>query len=392
MTTPQPEDLATKIVAELPRFFRDGFDQLVVGEGEYIRAGEPRGKVAKIGQAVARSYCRQYGANPNAAQFGNAARIEGACRPYLNDISPDNGPTFRTLFQGGQCPQEYTGNMVITRMDSGFTTTSPLLIILGPFNVRAFRVDQNVHSIDINTGKWRFSGANNFASGPQIWRTYSTVTTLPNVEVRATIANILIQPPGAPDNCGNPPPTTEPGVGIPDTTGPTFRFNPSADLDIPITVEINPDGTIDVDIGTGPINVDLFPPEGGGGGGGGGSGSPPGDVGEADDTAAEDADEDGNASGCAGENQVLGGLKVDITRIPASARQFAPGIYRGAGYIYMGVEGQLDQDFGGSMMRDGQFYLPEKDNLTCWEVQANLGYRLRVTPYYKTLEDGPAAP
>jgi hypothetical protein len=200
------------------------------------------------------------------------------------------------------------------------------------------------------------------------------------------IINLVRVPTGSLDDCGNPPIRVRPPRSIPDSTGPSFRFNPSADLDIPINVEINPDGTVTVDIGTGPVDVDLFPPEGSGGGGGGG-GSPPGDVGEPDADGAEDADEEGVASGCAGENQVLGGLKVDITRIPTSARQFAPGIYRGAAYIYMGVEGNLDQDFGGSMMKDGQFYLPEKDNLTCWEVHANFGYRLRVTPYYKTLED-----
>jgi len=192
------------------------------------------------------------------------------------------------------------------------------------------------------------------------------------------------------DGCGNIPPVITPPVPGPDPVGPRFRFNPDPSVDIDIGVDINPDGTVDIDVGTGPINVDLFPSEGGGGdSGGGGGGSPPGDVGEPDEEGAEDADESGPASGCAGENQVLTGLRVNITRIPASARQFAPGIYRGAGYIYMGVEGNLDQDFGGSMMRDGQLYLPEKDNLTCWEVHANVGYRLRVTPYYKTLdEDG----
>ena len=377
-----PPAIAAALAEELPKVFEDALNRARDGGPSTIKDGEPTSIVGQLGQASARSACRRYGANPDSFPSGRVQRIEAACRPYLDGISSGKGPTFRTLFQGGQCPQEYTGNMVITRMDDGFATTSPLLIILGPFDVRARRVDQNVHAIEINTRKWRFSGANNFASGAQIWRAYSTVTTLPNVAVRATLANILIQPPGAPDNCGNPPPTTEPGAGIPDTTGPTFRFNPSADIDIPITVEINPDGTIDVDIGTGPITIDPFP-EGGSGGGGEDA---PGDVGEPDEDAAQDADGDGNASGCAGENQTLGGLKIDIVTAPPKANTYSPGIFRGAAYIWMGVEDNLDQDFGGSMLRSGQFFLPEKDNLTCWEVQANIGFKLRVTPYYKTEE------
>jgi hypothetical protein len=84
---------------------------------------------------------------------------------------------------------------------------------------------------------------------------------------------------------------------------------------------------------------------------------------------------------------VLVGLKVDVLEAPPFAREFAPGIYRGAAYIYMGGDAGLDQDFAGSMLSDGQFVHAEKDNLTCWRVRANTGFRLRVTPYYREVEE-----
>lgn len=386
MSEVTPEGLATKIVAEIPNFFRDGIDQILTGEGEYIRAGEPRGQVGKIGQAVARSYCRQYGANPGAAKFGNAERIENACRPYLDDISPGNGPEIGVPFDGGQCPGailigEVTGVNNVTQVPFAqkFKTRGPLVSAQNAMNGAAsiFQVTSggSVIATALCTGTAPTIGP---VQARQFGGTRDPRLTIQGVSVFEVCAGSL-------DNCGNPPPTVRQPRPIADPTGPNFRFNPGGGIDIDLGVEVNPDGTIDVDIGTGPINVDLFPPDGGGNGGGGDD--EPGDVGEEDTDGAEDADENGSASGCAGENQVLGGLKIAVTTSPPGARLYAPGIFRGACYIYMGVESNLDLDFGGSMVRDGQFFLPEKENLTCWEVQANLGYRLRVTPYYKTIEE-----
>lgn len=396
MSEVTPEGLASKIVAEIPNFFRDGFDQLVTGEGEYIRAGEPRGQVATIGQAVARSYCRQYGANPGAAKFGNPERIENACRPYLNDLNPGDGPKIGVQIDGGQCSELYRVNGVVNYQifigNTGTLSNASEVVVteynrLGPLGGVSFTYDTPGSS---GPRRWIMTLAT--ASGPSIVRSVLNPISANSVRNAVFVGAFNIQP-GKVDNCGNQPPTvTQPRPRV-NPTGPSFRFNPSGDINIDLGVDILPDGTVNVNIGTGPINVDLFPPDGGGDGdgdgdgdGGGGDG-PPGDVGEEDTEGAEDADEGGNASGCAGENQVLGGLKIDILTIPPSARLYAPGIHRGACYIYMGAVDKLDQDFGGSMIRDGQFFLPEKQNLTCWEVQANLGYRLRVTPYYKTLED-----
>jgi hypothetical protein len=37
-------------------------------------------------------------------------------------------------------------------------------------------------------------------------------------------------------------------------------------------------------------------------------------------------------------------------------------------------------------LRNGQMLFAPLDNLTCWEVRANVNFLLRVTPYYRALE------
>jgi len=389
------DGLAERVATEIPKFFRDGIDQVVMGEGEYIRAGEPQGQIGKIGQAVARSYCRRYGEDPSAARFGNAERIENACRPYLDDLNPGDGPEIEQDVIGGQCAGTFYNVSYLTESKSsdagncgefGNPITRTSLIggspVLGPIGQiteklipRAAPSTNGDQSFEVQTG----SGLRFINLGGATSRRY-------NLECGNSYRYsdfVAVRSSGDPDTCGNPPPVITQPRPRPDDTGPNFRFNPSPDIDIQVDVEVSPSGDIIFDIGGGPVTVDPFPPEGGGGG----DSDPPGDVGESDETGADDADGNGSASGCAGVNQVLGGLKVSIVETPPGARVLSPGIFRGACYIYMGTEGNLDQDFGGSMLRDGQFFLPQKENLTCWEVQANLGFRLRVTPYYKTLED-----
>jgi hypothetical protein len=170
---------------------------------------------------------------------------------------------------------------------------------------------------------------------------------------------------------------------IPDPTPPPFRFNPDPSVDIDIDVDVTPDGDIIIDVGTGPITIDPFPPEDGGGDGGT-TGPNPGDIGSAGDpdSTGSGGDTEGNGS----PGQILTGLKIDVLESPPQANQYAEGVFRGACYIYMGVTDNLDQDYGGSMLRSGQFFFAEKDNLTHWLVSANNGFNLSVTPYYKEAE------
>jgi len=365
-----PGGILDRVVQELPNFFRDGVDQLVTGEGEYIRAGEPRGTVGKVGQAIARSYCRQYGANPGAARFGNAARIENACRPYLDDQDPGKGAKIGVPFPGGQCAVNYlcvykfnniltNGQTQVPAIQQSVTLPGPIGIIYGT----ELPEWQNIRCL-FNGGQETFLRTGSCNQG--CYRNIEWVS--------------ITRSDGQPDNCGDPPPVvTQPGP-IADPSPPPFRFNPSGDINVNVGVDVLPDGTINVNIGGPTFNVDPFPPEGGGGGAGP-TGPPPGDIGDAG--GASDTGLGGEAEGAAPAGSILVGLKIDILASPPKARQFAPGVFRGAGYIYMGVIGNLDQDYGGSMLKSGQFFFAEKENLTHWQVSANNGYDFRVTPYYR---------
>jgi hypothetical protein len=83
---------------------------------------------------------------------------------------------------------------------------------------------------------------------------------------------------------------------------------------------------------------------------------------------------------------MLWGLRIDIDTVPLGAKLYAPGVYRGVAYIYMGDDDGLDHDPAGAMLTDGQFVLAERDYLTKWRVAANDGYNLTVTPYYKPMQ------
>jgi len=369
-----PGGILDRVVEELPNFFRDGVDQLVTGEGEYIRAGEPRGTVGKVGQAIARSFCRQYGADPGAAKFGNAARIENACRPYLDDQDPGKGAKIRVPFPGGQCAVLYTltysYNVILTDgtlRQPPDVRTRTLLGPLGPLRGEGLPEFQRIMITELPSNQVQLRGG----SCPQ--GCFANITFVS-----------LVRQDGQPDNCGSQPPVvTQPGP-IADPTPPPFVFNPDGDININVGVDVLPNGTINVNVGGPTVNVDPFPPEGGGGDGGP-IGPAPGDIGSAGGSA--DTGVGGEAEGEAPAGEILVGIKVDILASPLSARQYAPGVFRGAGYFYMGVAGNLDQDYGGAMLKSGQFFFAEKDNLTHWSVSANNGYNFRVTPYYREAQE-----
>jgi hypothetical protein len=91
----------------------------------------------------------------------------------------------------------------------------------------------------------------------------------------------------------------------------------------------------------------------------------------------------GEEEGEAPEGKELWALKIDITSFPETPNEYAPGVYRGVCYVYMGDENGLDHDPAGAMLRDGQLVLAEKEGLTKYRVAANPGYNLLVTPYWR---------
>jgi hypothetical protein len=107
----------------------------------------------------------------------------------------------------------------------------------------------------------------------------------------------------------------------------------------------------------------------------------PGDIG--DPGATEDTGLGDEAEGEAPAGQVLVGLQITVLAQPPTAKIFEGEVFRGLGWIYMGVPGNLALHPSGSTHRDTQFTFADRDNLTAWKVIAKSGYNLRVKPYYK---------
>jgi hypothetical protein len=350
----------------------------------YIRDAEPENVIDAIALEGARQGCRRYAENPGNKTARAKARIERACRPYLDDIGKPPGPTIKIPFRGGQCQATYFVNLDIInyKTDGTVDISGPSQVsVLGPVGGLTFASSGCGTVIGpLAPAAQGFCAFLSGGNGIQL------VAGNGNGGISGTITSVQ-RIDSLPDECGDPPPEyTDPAPDPnPDPPGPQ-PFNPTPDIDIEIDVEIGPDGDIIIDIGTGPITIDPF----GGddnpdGGGGGGDNPPPGDIGSP--AAPQPQDEEGEASGCAPAGSVLVGLKINIDEIPLGAREYFDGVYRGVCYVYMGTEGNLDHDPAGAMMSDGQFVFAEKENLTCWRTRANNDYVITTTPYYREIEE-----
>lgn len=352
---------------------RDAAELTSGADPNYIRDAQPESLFEAIPLAAARQGCRRYADNPDEYSGRRQARVERACRPYLDDIGYGQPPALALPFRGGQCPG------VLYRVE--FSATND--------NGSRFTVEQIVGGPVIGTFVDPPDGLGRRAAGIVASLTNGSTVKLTQITLQDPATNpnpalrVVRREDNGPDDCGNPVPVIEPPVPPP-TPGPIREpFTRPPDIDIDIDVEINPDLTIDVDFGTGPVTIDPFG-DGGEGGDGGAGGAPPGDVGEPG--SPEETGPNGDAEGEAPEGTVLTGLRIDFVEPPIGGKEYAPGVFRGVCYVYMGTAEGLDHDPAGAMLRDGQFVYAEKDNLTRWSVSANRGYNLRVTPYYRAVE------
>lgn len=380
-----PQDIAARAGETAKSIL--GIPAGVIGDAYagYIKNPPAEGLIPNLGVGVARQACRRYADNPNGVPGSVATGFERVCRPYLEDIGYGAGPQIKPPFEGGQCPTVYTGRVFIgdTEISQGGGAPRSLTGPLG--GVTRTEVVTNQPASGGVRVTWTFGNdsANNFLS----------IQYIPGFTPPPRFT--LERADGQPDSCGNPPPVVT-GPVPPSTPGaPTEPYNPTPDIDVDITVDIGPDGDITFDIGGPSITIDPF---GGGGDGGGGednpgidqpgtapsSGLPPGDIG----TPAQPADtgEDGIAAGCAPPNSVLVGIKIDILAVTGPVSEYDPLVRRGVCYAYMGTPGNLALEPSGVALRSGQMLFAPLDNLTCYEVRANVGFSLRVTPYYRALE------
>lgn len=367
---------------------RDAASMIRQGDTEFIRDGDPQSVPGKIVQGAARAACRAYADDPTSVRAAVRPKAEKSCRPYLEDIGYGIPPTAKKPFPGGQCATNYRiwaeqYNAVFGRWNDSAALGGGAQQIRGPVLSLALTNGGPCQG-GLGPGFLLGAVATGGANGDSVLTIPQACITSPPSGEPGLRALRLVRSDGQPDNCGNPPPVyTGPIPPVAPAPRPE-PFSPSPDIDIDIGVDINADGTINVDIGTGPITID---PWGDDDGAAGLSTDPvPTDPGAAG--ASESTGIGGEAGGEAPEGQELVGLLITVTSAPAKANTFGrtqQTVYRGVGYVRMGYPNRLGLDVSGGAVISPQFFHAQQRGLTSHKVGANLGYDLTVTPFYRDI-------
>lgn len=344
--------------------------------GEFVAGPRPSNPVTGAYHDYSRWVCDSYAKVPTWAR--TAAGVAGwsnvdlamqmDCGQYLGDNYPQAVPPFT----GGQCSVAY----LVQLANSAGSPATASAFAVGPIS-----------------GVYSVGPPNQF--GAVAW----IVAANPDVQFRTGFPTenwritSVSRTDGQLDNCGNPPaleptpsptaptpPPSPPGGGQPpvwddDDDGPVYLPGPidspyGPPIEFPPIDPRDPGAGDDDDDDDEP---DLYPP------------LPPGSQGDPGSPVPAEPGQDGE--GEAPPGKVLVGLKINLVETPDGGKQFAAGVWRGSCYIYMGGDVGLDQDYAGSMLRDGQFVFAERENLTRWRVSANTGFKVVVTPYYREVSE-----
>jgi len=376
LTEKARESVANYLYDELERGVKRGFEIANDYPG-FIADTAPAPPVYRAAKAMTRQACRAWARGSTPIRGPVADAVYGPlCEPYLDSIGemPGDGSLNPPDFQGGQCPARYTVIADRYSLATGALSQANQVLnsnALGPLSLVSGGNDPPPGGCTTGT----FSPGTRMVTGGG--DTF-TVSGSGCSEFHPQFRNIRVtRNDGLPDDCGSLPPTYTPPVTV-----PGLPPLPPVQLDVPgvgpigVNVEFNPDGTVTVTLPDLGIEVtkgdpsDTRPP----------GELPPGDQG--DPGPAAPVPPGGSQEGEAPDGFVLVGLRISNLVAPDSAPRFAPGVFRGVCYIYMGGSDGLDQDFAGSQVRDGQFIFAERQNLTRWRVAANVGFSFTVTPYY----------
>jgi hypothetical protein len=350
----------------------NSFGSLLFNRREFVADDASATPLDAAVKALTRYNCRKWAASDK-SQFSNRVNAgnEEICGLYLDSIgeNPGAGDLVQEL-PNGQCPLGYQAVFSLRRTQDG-ATTSGTDTVFGP--VGRTYVDRGVG------GGRRELGVEAFDfSGSPVSKPFLNYPDTDNWVFTAFSVNPFS---GNPDNCGSspflylPPPVGTPSTPIP----PEITVNIPGIGPVSVTVTFDDEGNptfcveeLDYCV-TIPFRPPGLPPSS--------PGTPPGpgEPGSPTPTGLG-----GDAEGEAPDGKELLGLKIDLVEIPEGARTFAPGVYRGVAYVYMGGSEGLDQDYAGSQLSDGQFIYAEREGLTKWRVQANTGYNMSVTPYYRS--------
>lgn len=359
---------------------------------EAIRAGGSGGAAQKAQVAFGRAACRRW-ARGQGPQGALADAINAPlCQPYLEDIGewPGSG-SYAPPFSGGQCSINYRvfarrvrtdGADLSTCIDDGVIEITPAGGLPGPIGGIVFSSTNTgpPSFIPVDEAALIFGGGQQSPLGGRFSgcsQPFFTITSVVPVG-------------GAPDVCGDPKDGYDPAPKLPDDgydgTEPWGPGLPD------IRIDFNPDGSINIDLPDvdtdGPrtvpdrTNPDNYPgpitelPEP----------PPPGDQGDAGGagTTGDGGEEEGEAP----PGQVLVGVLIEVLSGPPDKQGFIdPDVWKWPCWVYMGGDAGLDQDLAGQYLRSPQFVHAETENATRYRVVANIGYNLRVTPYYREVEE-----
>lgn len=368
-------------VEEVPNYLDDLKDNLGTPLSEFIQSGEPKSVLGQVSQASERQACRQWARGQGRQNRRNDAFRREVCEGYLKDIGewPGDEGISSPGFSGGQCPIEYDiGYLVdVIELATGNLFTqlggqSPGFGIypVGPIQRIALlpNGDGDIAVTVVNGGGQRyFFGANTAPSTFRFQNVRFTYVTPRN--------------PGQSDDCGDPIPEPIPAPELPDPIDqPGVPPGTPPSIDLPITVNIDPDGTVNVDIGGEGGSYEPTPegrdsdPENPGGSG------EPGDSAETGD-GGEDEGYD--------PDRILVGVRVEMLEVSPRARVTLVGQtphHKGPYAIAMGGDAGLEVDTESAWAPPDVFYhAPEESNR--YRVSARLGYNLRVTPYWREPKD-----
>lgn len=384
-----PQNLALLAVNQTYGLFKDFADNAASGNPTYIRDGNPVSIVGQLNLATARQMCRRWARQVGSVDPGANEGYAGMCRPYLESINEWPGAaTVSPAIPGGQCATSYVvripGTFVRRKCSGG--AENGRTTVTG--NDNSVTIPGPITSIDRITTLTGPCGPRNF-----VWRVCNVYGTCLNTSIQTAGAAIderlefiggpqISRQDGQPDTCPTGPVIYTPPTPIAPTLPPQ-RFNPSSNVYVEIDASINAFGVAFINIGGVNFQIDPFgkskpplaPPEGGGS-------ADPGDRGEPGSPVDIDADD---AQGEAPAGQVLTGVKVEVLSAEGFVNKTETSwglVYRGACYVFLGGEPGLDLQPEGSTLVSGQFF-EAPENSTKWRVCANVGYNLRVTPYYR---------
>ncbi len=362
---------------------------------EWLAGPEPSNPLSKWQWDNGREICNRWAAGKTPQILpGREAFYRNTCSPYIEDnFGPVPDGSLEPPFTGGQCAGvSYDVKFNSRRADLLVCNSGVKAVSNGSADNRVGGRSYTGPITSMNVApaepqrcgflKLRLTIVS--ASGTFQVDVTSVPSGNPTLITGGSLAGLRAERVTGTQNCGNPPPLYDPGSPLTGIPGPApIPQPPGTPWPFPgFKVDVNPDGTINVDFGDGGPTETIDPTSDPGGGG---EAIPPGDQGQAGDDAA--TGEGGDAEGEAPEGSVIVGLLFELIAAPPNASQFAPEVFRAAAYIYMGGNSGLDLLFAGGQLRDGQFVYAPVDNCTKWRVKANPGYNWRITPFYREVAE-----